>query len=209
MVYAINIKNDHQYGGLIHQQFVLRHQSFIERQQYDVPTYDGMEYDKYDTPATNYLVWVDDEGRVRGVSRKAPTDRAYMIKEIWPAIVTEIPLPSSASIWESSRFAVDKTLDIATRRQIVGDLVCAGLEFGLQNNIQAYVGVMPPAIWRSVFERCGWPIEKIGPVIALDSGERIVAGWMAVKEEYLEQVKKTMSIHGSSLQNSCVVRAVG
>lgn len=209
MVYAVNIRNDHEHGGLIYKQFELRHQSFIERQSYDVPTFDGMEYDKYDTPATNYLVWVDEIGAVRGVSRKAPTDRAYMIKEIWPAIVTKIPLPDSADVWESSRFAVDKTLDVATRRQIVGDLVSAGLEFGLENNIKGYVGVMPPTIWRSVFERCGWPIEQIGPVVTLDTGERIVAGWMGVREEYLARVKETMKIHGCSIKNNCVVRKVG
>lgn len=204
MVIAVNIRNDHRYGGLIYQQYELRHQSFIERQSYDVPTFDGMEYDQYDTPATSYLVWRDDEGKVRGVSRKAPTDRAYMIKEIWPAIITKIPLPNSTDIWESSRFAVDKTLDAGTRRQIIGDLVCAGLEFGLENNIKGYVGVMPPGIWRSVFERCGWPIEKIGPVVTLDTGERIVAGWMEVRESYLNAVKEIMRIKGSVLENNIV-----
>jgi acyl homoserine lactone synthase len=206
MVYAVNIRNDHQLGGLIYRQYELRHQSFIERQSYDVPTFDGMEYDKYDTPATNYLIWVDGNGQVRGVSRKAPTDRAYMIKDIWPAIVTKMPLPCSEDVWESSRFAVDKTLDATTRRQIIGDLVCAGLEFGLNNGIKGYVGVMPPGIWRSVFERCGWPIEKIGPVITLDTGEKIVAGWMEVREEYLQQVRETMRIHGCSIENACIVR---
>jgi acyl homoserine lactone synthase len=206
MVYAVNIRNDHTLGGLIYQQYELRHESFIERQSYDVPTFDGMEYDKYDTPATNYLVWVDEGGIVRGVSRKAPTDRAYMIKDIWPALITKMPLPNSTDIWESSRFAVDKNLSVELRRQIIGDLVCAGLEFGLRNGIKGYVGVMPPGIWRSVFERCGWPIEKIGAVVTLDSGERIVPGWMEVKEEYLEQVKHTMQIHGCSIQNNCVVR---
>lgn len=206
MVIAVNIRNDHQHGGLIYKQFELRHQSFVERQSYDVPTFDGMEYDKYDTPATNYLVWTDDEGNVRGVSRKAPTDRSYMIKDIWPAIVTKMPLPNSDDIWESSRFAVDKHLDAATRRQIIGDLVCAGLEFGLTNGIKGYVGVMPPAIWRSVFERCGWKIEQIGPVITLETGERIVAGWMEVREEYLEAVRQTMQIHGCTIENRLIVR---
>lgn len=206
MVYAVNIRNDHELGGLIYRQYELRHQSFIERQSYNVPTFDGMEYDKYDTPATNYLIWVDDEGHVRGVSRKAPTDRSYMIKDIWPAIVTKMPLPNSTDVWESSRFAVDKTLDVPTRRQIIGDLVCAGLEFGLNNGIKGYVGVMPPSIWRSVFERCGWPIEKIGPVVTLETGEKIVAGWMEVREEYLENVKNTMQIHGCAIRNNCVIR---
>ena len=201
MIYATNIRIDHLLGGLIPKQFELRHGAFKMRQDYNVPTFDGMEYDQFDTPATNYLVWIDDDGIVRGISRKTPTDRPYMIQQIWPGIITKMALPHSATIWESTRFAVDKNLPTEMRRRIVGELVCAGLEFGLYHGIEGYVGVMPPAIWKSVFCRSGWPIEHIGPVCTLDDGEKIVAGWMGVKEDYLNQVKRIMQIDGDVIRN--------
>ena len=81
---SFNLTTAHLYGDALASQFRLRHRVFIERVDYKVPTWKGMEFDQFDTPATQYFVWRDDEGEVRGVARLAPTSLDYMLEKIWP-----------------------------------------------------------------------------------------------------------------------------
>ncbi|MEJ0062469.1 MAG: acyl-homoserine-lactone synthase [Alphaproteobacteria bacterium] len=110
MLYAINIENAHEYGDVLSQLHKLRYRQFKDRQSYDVPVYKDMEYDQYDTLATVYLVWLDEHRIVRGCSRLNPTDRPYMLRDLWPHMVEE-ELPSSPSIWEGTRICIDKNPD--------------------------------------------------------------------------------------------------
>jgi N-acyl-L-homoserine lactone synthetase len=88
MIDAITWENSHLYGNALVSQHRLRHRVFVEREGYQVPTYHGLEYDQYDTPAAVYLVWRDEKGEARGISRLIPTERPYMIRDIWSDFVT-------------------------------------------------------------------------------------------------------------------------
>ena len=74
MISCISCETIHLFGPAFHSQFCLRYRAFIERQDYDVRIYNGMEYDQYDTPASHYLVYHTEEGRALGVSRLTPND---------------------------------------------------------------------------------------------------------------------------------------
>ena len=87
MITVVNFKNIHEHGHLLVAQFKLRYKEFIIRQGYDVKTFDEMEYDEYDSPATSYLIYRDEDGIVQGVSRLTPVTNGCMLKEIWPHIV--------------------------------------------------------------------------------------------------------------------------
>jgi len=188
MIEEITYENIHLYGSILPEIHRLRHECFVKRQNYDVPSYKGMEYDNYDTPATVYLVWRGNDGKVHGLSRLSPTDRPYMIKDIWPYMITKIPMPNSDKIIESTRFCVRDSLDRKLRKRIIAELVCAGLEYSLKNNITDNIGVMPPLIWKFVFINSGWPIEYIGDVVQLDDGAKVVAARMPVNIENLNNV---------------------
>lgn len=198
----ISIENIHEYGDILPQMLRLRYKEFKERQNYNIPTFKFMEYDRYDTPATVYVVWLDDYGIVRGCSRMAPTDREYMIEDLWPNMVTTMPLPKGASIWESSRFCIDSSLPAAQRQQIKLEILQTKIEYAIAVGMKGMVGVMPPLIWRAVFINSGWPISHIGPVTGLESGEKVVAGWIHVKEEILENLRKKTQIRNSLLTYS-------
>jgi N-acyl-L-homoserine lactone synthetase len=196
MIEAINIHNVHLFNTPIlpslHQ---LRHRIFIERTGYEVQQFQQMEYDQYDTIATTHLIYRDENGQVRGTSRLAPTDRPYMIKDIWPHMVTYMPLPQSHTVWESSRFGVDSSLPPEARRMVVRQLACAGLEFGLMHNVEYMIGVMPPLIWKYVFKDSGWPVEFIGDILTIKTGdksEKVVPAKMPIKKEYLEACYKIL-----------------
>lgn len=200
----ISVENSHKYGTAMLDMLRLRYREFKQRQDYDIPTFKNMEYDHYDNPATVYVIWRDAAGCVRGCSRMAPTDREYMIQDLWPDMVTEILMPQGGGIWESSRFCIDSTLDAELRRRIKLEILQAKIEYALKVNIKGMVGVMSPLIWRAVFINSGWPVDHIGPVRQLASGEKIVAGWIHVHPNILNNLKQKTGIQYSLLSDDNV-----
>lgn len=194
-IIAFNTLNAYPYGNALKATHSLRHQEFVSRQDYNVNvTRDGrQEFDNYDTPDTVYLVARDNHGRVLGTSRKFPTTRNYMIEDLWPNMI-DGRLPKSPKIWESSRFCIDRNLDRQTRKQVKVELVMAGLEFGLLNNIDYFIGVMPPAIWRSVFTSTGWKVEPIGQLKKCVGEPDIIACKMPVSTKMLNSVKSQNAV---------------
>ena len=178
----------HLFGDALASQFRLRHRVFIDRTNYQVPTWREMEYDQYDTPAATYLVWRDDDGIARGVARLSPTDRPYMLNDVWPEMVSTIPLPSSPAIWEGTRFGVDKDLPPEMRKRIVAELVAGYMEFSLQAGVRGIIGVMPTLILRAVFSSNGWPVQCLGEPQVL-GGDKCVAAMLNITPEIAARVR--------------------
>lgn len=199
MIDCVTIANAHLFGNALASMFRLRYRVFVQKEGWNVPVWRDMEYDQYDTPAAHYLVWRDQRGVVRGMSRLGPTDRPYMLKDIWPGMVTEGELPASPLVWEGTRFAVDADLPAATRRQVIAELVAAYAEFGLANGLTHFIGIMPPVVWRVVFRSNGWTPEFLGEPYLID-GERILPGRIAVTPEAVERVRKATGLTGPVLR---------
>lgn len=195
MINCVNCETAQYFGKALSSQYRLRYRSFVDRQDWALSSFRGMEYDCYDTPATSYLVWQDERGEVRGTSRLIPTDRPYMLRDLWPESVENIPLPASVRIWEGSRFCIDRDLPQALRRRITAEIVCAYLEFALAQNIRAIIGIMPPLIWRSVFINAGWDVEFLGKAGHYGGGRKNIAGQMHVSAAALAQVRRRTGIH--------------
>lgn len=122
----------------------LRHRVFVERRGLPHMTFDGMEYDVFDTPAAVYLVWRDETREARGLIRLLPTTRPYMLQTFWPEMVEEGEPPVSPAIWEITRVCVDKSACAADRRLILPELLCGVAEFFERRGIEAMVGVARP-----------------------------------------------------------------
>ena len=146
MISCISCENVHEFGMAFHSQFRLRYGGFVERQQYDVSVYDGMEFDRYDTPASRYLVYHTDEGRALGVSRLTPTVLSCMLRDLWPHLVEDKSLLQSEAVWEGTRYCVDKDVEPELRQRIIHEMACAYLEFGLRMGLKKIVGLMPTYI---------------------------------------------------------------
>ena len=195
MIECVNISNVHLYSNNpLAAQFALRHQCIVERQGWEVPTFKQFEYDTYDNPCTEYLVWRDEKKAVRGVSRLYPTDRPYMLEEIFADLIEDQNIPKSHKIMEGSRFCVDQTLPPEVRKTIIKELVIAYLEYGLEKNIDAFVGVMYPAYWRNIFLKSGWDVTWLGDVKKCADGNRVRAGKVLVSEQNLQKVREVTGI---------------
>ncbi len=199
MISCISSHNAHEFGPAFHSQFRLRYGGFIERQDYEVSVYEGMEFDQYDTPASQYLVYHTEEGRAIGVSRLTPTTFSSMLKDLWPDLVTDQSLLRSNATWEGTRYCIDKDASPALRQHIVHEMACAYLEFGLSRGLDKIIGLMPTYIYRSVFERPGIEMEYLGPVTQIGR-HRCRAVAIPVTVQQLTNVRRKTGIAHSVLR---------
>lgn len=162
MIDGITLETAHLLGDALPACHRLRHRIFVERHHYDVPSFRGMEYDQFDTPAAVYLLWRDAAGQPRAVARLIPTTVPYMIKELWPHLVTKDELPSRPDVWELTRLGVDPDLKGLERKHALGEMVCALAEFAVQNGITSYLFVTHSRIMASILEGSGCKVEILG-----------------------------------------------
>src|SRR5262245_62864515 len=115
MIEAFSLKTAHHFGDALASQARLRHRVFVQQRALPHSTYDGMEYDEFDTPAAVYLVWRDPTLVVRGLMRLVPTTVPYMLERYWPFLCQTRALPKSDRVLEVSRVCVDRTYDASVR----------------------------------------------------------------------------------------------
>lgn len=204
MIYALSIENAHHYGHALPSMHRLRKKIFVDAQSWDIPTFKDMEYDAYDNPATTYIVHLNTNGDVDGMVRAYPTDRPYMIKDVWPEVIEKIPMPSSDKVYEGSRFVIDSDVPKDQKKAIKQALVCGLMEYGLDQKIEYFVGVMPDNFWKSVFIGSGWPVEKLGKIIVADDGSAIYAGKFNVSNFDYYQIRRTTGISERVLSNTAI-----
>jgi acyl homoserine lactone synthase len=194
MINIFNFETAHHYGDAFPSLLKCRYKEFVGRQQYEVPSFNGMEYDQYDTPAAIYFAWKDGKGKVNAGMRAVPTSRPYMIKDLWPHTVKHVELPENPKIWEITRFFIDREIHAEQRREAHGEILCALLEFAIHCGITNYIGTAPPTLWNHTFRRCGWPAQTVGDETDIRFSEKIQTCMMDVSTDVLESVRQTMGI---------------
>ena len=186
-IVCLSWETAHLYGEAWVSHHRLRYRAFVERQAWNIPSHNGLEYDQFDTPAAKYILWLDKNGQARGATRLIPTTRPYMLQTVWPHLMIRRP-PESDDIWEASRFACDHDLDPQTHRMVVLDLICACQRFGLENGIGSYLSVMPLGVYRNVLEAAGCHVMLLGPSQKMGR-HRIAAASIAVSRSILAAIR--------------------
>src|SRR5437899_5467935 len=82
-----------------------RHRVFVERMGWKLPSMHRMELDQFDRADTHYVVALKPTGELVGTGRLLPTDRPYLLGEVFPQLLGSTPPPNSPDVWELSRFA--------------------------------------------------------------------------------------------------------
>lgn len=189
----------HLFGRGYLEMYRFQDRHFRLRQNYNVPTFAGLSWDNYDNPSSHYLLYRVIGGLVCGMSRLTPTTQQYMLGDLWPDMI-DGPTPSAPNIWESSRLGV--AAPGALRTRIVQHLLVAKIEWAKLNEVDTFVGVMPPALWRKVFTANGWPTEFLGAPKTLETGETIMAGRAHVSATIERAVRGTTGIRHRVLRTA-------
>lgn len=82
-----------------------RYEVFVNRLGWPLDCPVGQEQDQFDRVDTEYVLARHDDGSICGCARLLPTDRPYLLGEVFPVLMHGQPLPAEATVWEVSRFA--------------------------------------------------------------------------------------------------------
>lgn len=170
----------------------LRHQAFVSRLGYDVPSHDGLEWDQFDTPRASYIV-IEHDGRCAAVCRLVPTTSPYMLRDVFPELLPYDP-PAAPDIWEASRIAVDAALPAATRDAALKTLIVGVQRFGLEHGIRHFLGLMPVAIFRRTLIRHGVGVNILTGAARPIDGIATAAGEILVDPATVERLVPALAI---------------
>jgi N-acyl-L-homoserine lactone synthetase len=181
----------------------LRRIVFADRLEWDVTITDGLEIDSFDEVDPLYVLSLDPHtGSVRGTLRLLPTTGPNMLRDVFHCLLPDGERIESATIWESSRFAVHP--DFAGERsnnrlnRITGELFAALVEIGMLAGLQQIVSVYD-ARMRRVLNQVGYPAETIGTPQRIGK-VMTYAGLGEVSEMALRKIQIAAGITGSVLE---------
>jgi len=169
----------------------LRYRVFKERLQWDVQVSGDLEIDEFDALHPAYLLQRAADGALQGCVRLLPSTRPTMLHDVFPALLGGNPAPASASLWESSRFALD--LPPNARKPETGiasatfELFAGMIEFGLSRQLTNIVTVTDARMER-ILRRAGWPLRRIADPASIGN-TLAVAGYLEVSTAALMRVR--------------------
>ncbi len=182
---TLSFENMHVHGELFANLLRARRESFIVRNNWDLPEANGMEYDQYDTPASRWIA-VHEFGEVLAGIRLTPTTArcgiyTYMIRDAQRGLLESIPrnllyfeAPVAPHIWESSRVFVSQSVPANKRMRVqanlMGEMISAARTLGATQ----ILGLVP-AVWSRWIARLGLDAEEAGPKMEIDGSTSQVA----------------------------------
>ena len=157
------------YATAMDEVFRLRHRVFNEWLGWDLPSEGGLERDCYDEAAYHFIAFGDDQS-VLGTWRIMPTTGVYMTKESFPELFGDREAPQDESVWDLSRFAVDRWKLENNKpglHRVMGGLGSAVFEFAIIHGIAELLSVQDSVITPIANQWLGDPVWH-GPT--LDAG---------------------------------------
>ena len=134
-----------QFVDDLSEMYRLRHRVFKERLDWDVQISGDMEIDEFDALHPAYLIQRASDNRVQGCVRLLPSTGSTMVRDTFPILLDGSPAPTSPTIWESGRFALDLRPDTPkTTRGLATathELFAGMIEFGLSRQLTEIVTV--------------------------------------------------------------------
>lgn len=170
---TLSFANLHNHGELFANILRARRESFIVRNNWDLPQTMGMEFDQYDTPVSRWLAVHDDAGQVLAGVRLTPTTArcgiySYMIRDAQRGLLESIPAdlldseaPVDESTWEVTRGFVAHDLPAAMRQRVRIKLVRQMLRTSREEGIGRMLALLP-SNWGRWAARCSLDMQAAG-----------------------------------------------
>lgn len=193
-VHVITRENRRWYGGMLEQQYRLRHDIFVgERGWNALSRPDGLDVDDYDDEHAIYLLAADND-RVVGGLRLYPTLLPHMLSETFPHLAGVRGVLRGATIFECTRYFI-----VRERRTGRTDcrLLAAFQEFCLQEGLTEVTAVVE-MWWLPRWHQAGFKVRPLG-LPTLVEGEPCVAAAIEISETSLSRVRQLGGLRGSVL----------
>ncbi|MFC3110466.1 acyl-homoserine-lactone synthase [Undibacterium arcticum] len=162
-----------------------RHKVFVDTLGWQLQTQNGLELDQFDRPDTLYVATQDDEGQVNGCARLLPTDRPYLLGEVFPELMNGLVPPCTPDVWELSRFAA---MDFNNRTSsalgqfsspVAVRLLQESIACAATHGAKRLITVSPIGIER-LLRKAGFHAHRAGPPMVI-GGHPIFACWIELE----------------------------
>lgn len=169
-------------GGVFQKISSYRYKVFIETLGWKLQTQNGEELDQFDRSDTVYVVAEDDNGRVNGCARLLPTDRPYLLGEVFPQLLNGLLPPCSPDVWELSRFAAVDFINQSSSAlgqfssSVAIELLKKSIACASAHGAKRLITVSPIGIER-LLRQAGFHAHRAGPPMIID-GHPIFACWI-------------------------------
>ena len=153
------------YAEHLDEMYRFRARVFSERLKWDVEVRDGRERDGFDDLGPAYLLSLSSEGRLQGGLRLLPTTGPNMLRDVFPMLMPSGEVVESATIWESSRFALDPEACAKDPNMILNpitsELLLGLIEIGQLAGLD-FIATVVDARMKRVLSIADYPIDYIG-----------------------------------------------
>jgi len=201
MIECMTFTTAGEFGDALVDYHRMRYRLFIEREGWDIPHFDNLEYDQFDTPATVYLIKRRPEtGEVMGGMRLIPTTQPYLAEHVWPDLIQTRPIPKDPKVWEGTRMSAAPELSVDERRQTLGELGAAFAEFLIGVGANRVIFEMPPKLLEFQSRNNPEFVEMLGEPITLDDGTLLVGGWVHINETTLAAYRVGAGVEGNIIR---------
>lgn len=156
----------------------------VEKLGWQLQCEGGIEYDQFDRVDTQYVIAQNTEKEIIGTARLLPTQRPYLLGEVFPQLMNGLAVPASEDVWELSRFAALDFNALATSAMaqfsspIAVGLLRASLEQAARLGAKKLITVSPLGVER-LLRKAGFSAHRAGPPMVVD-GAPIFACWIDV-----------------------------
>ena len=173
---------------LLDNMYAMRCRVFRDRLQWDIHCENNLDIDFYDRLHPVYAIATPDRRTASGCWRILPTTGPNMLRDIFPQLVENGPVPEGENIWEISRFAVDTLTptyeSLASLHATTSELLIKLVEHGLSHGIRQYVAASDVRFER-ILKRSGLTVKRLGNVQRIGKTPA-VSGFIDVTQEQLD-----------------------
>lgn len=168
--------------GVVSKMASYRYRVFVDKLGWELDCAKGWEFDQFDRQDTVYIIGQDEYGEVTGTARLLPTNKPYLLSEVFPQLMGGAPIPSSPVIWELSRFAAVDFNGGAPgpfgqfSSDLTLELLRATAAVAASRGAQRLITVSPLGIER-LLRNTGFMAHRAGPPVIVD-GRPILACWI-------------------------------
>ncbi|MFO6447011.1 acyl-homoserine-lactone synthase [Erythrobacter sp. NE805] len=142
--------------------FHARKRVFVDALGWNIPVVEGAyEIDQFDTPEATYIIVTDPHGRHRASARLLPTERSYILRDLFPCLCSGA-VPRSPHLREITRFCIQPGLPATERRLARNQLVSALADFAVDCSLEGYTAVAS-RVWFEQIAKFGWKCSPLGP----------------------------------------------
>lgn len=155
MLYLIEPTDYDMYRDDLDSMYRLRYKVFFEKKNWKVNHQNNIEKDEYDENNTYYLIYKDAKGIVRGCIRFIEMIHPCMFDTCFSEALPDLHEFKRPGYWETSRFAVDTTLDenylLETQGVVSKNIMYGLMKFGLESKkVETYITLTYPSVKRLI-----------------------------------------------------------